>query len=130
MIFLAMSYAAVKKMRDPLFSVHTTDQGKVILYLEEQDAVVDLATDVVTYFSISDLEDLLIANRANLRDDGAVEALDRARDSMPDAAILIASMTEDEAFNLCQDIISSIKKRRIFDADEMATKVAKLRVVK
>ena len=118
------------KMRDPLFSVHTTDQGKVILYLEEQDAVVDLATDVVTYFSISDLEDLLIANRANLRDDGAVEALDRARDSMPDAAILIASMTEDEAFNLCQDIISSIKKRRIFDADEMATKVAKLRIVK
>jgi hypothetical protein len=129
MIFSVTSYA-VTKMRDPLFSVHTTDQGKVILYLEEQDAVVDLATDVVTYFSISDLEDLLIANRANLRDDGAVEALDRARDSMPDAAILIASMTEDEAFNLCQDIISSIKKRRIFDADEMATKVAKLRVVK
>lgn len=129
MIFSVTSYA-VTKMRDPLFSVHTTDQGKVILYLEEQDAVIDLATDVVTYFSISDLEDLLIANRANLRDDGAVEALDRARDSMPDAAILIASMTEDEAFNLCQDIISSIKKRRIFDADEMATKVAKLRVVK
>jgi hypothetical protein len=39
-------------------------------------------------------------------------------------------MTEDEAFNLCQDIISSIKKRRIFNADEMATRVAKLRVVK
>ena len=117
-------------MRDPLFSVHTTDQGKVILYLEEQDAVVDLATDVITYFSISDLENLLIANRANLRDDGAVEALDRARDLMPDAAILIASMTEDEAFNLCQDIISSIKKRKIFDADEMATKVAKLRLIK
>lgn len=117
-------------MRDPLFSVHTTDQGKVILYLEEQDAVVDLATDVVCYFSISDLEELQIANNANLRDDGAVEALDRARNSMPDAAILIASMTEDEAFNLCQDIVTSIKKRRIFESDEMATKVAKLRVVK
>lgn len=129
MIF-SITSCAVIKMRDPLFSVHTTDQGKVILYLEEQDAVVDLATDVVTYFNISDLEDLLIANRANLRDDGAVEALDRARDSMPDAAILIASMTEDEAFNLCQDIITSIKKRKIFNADEMATKVAKLRVVK
>ena len=61
-----MTSCAVTKMRDPLFSVHTTDQGKVILYLEEQDAVVDLATDVITYFSISDLEDLLIANRANL----------------------------------------------------------------
>jgi hypothetical protein len=129
MIF-SMTSCAVTKMRDPLFSVHTTDQGKVILYLEEQDAVVDLATDVITYFDISDLENLLIANRANLRDDGAVEALDRARDLMPDAAILIASMTEDEAFNLCQDIITSIKKRKIFNADEMATKVAKLRVIK
>lgn len=117
-------------MRDPLFSVHTTDQGKVILYLEEQDAVVDLATDVVSYFSISDLEDLLIANRANLRDDGAVEALDKARDAMPDAAIFIASMSEDEAFNLCQDIITSVKKRKIFNADEMASRVAKLRLVK
>lgn len=117
-------------MRDPLFSVHTTDQGKVILYLEEQDAVVDLATDVVGYFGVGNLELLEIVNNANLRDDGAVEALDRARDSMPDAAILIASMTEDEAFNLCQDIISSIKKRRIFDADELTSKVAKLRVVK
>jgi hypothetical protein len=129
MIFSVTSYA-VTKMRDPLFSVHTTDQGKVILYLEEQDAVVDLASDVVGYFELRDLDELQAANRRNLRDEGAVEALDRARDAMPDAAILIASMSEDEAFNLCQDIISSIKKRRIFDADEMATRVAKLRVVK
>jgi hypothetical protein len=120
----------VTKMRDPLFSVHTTDQGKVFLYLEEQDAVVDLASDVVNCFEVRDLDELQAANRRNLREDGAVEALDKARDAMPDAAILIASMSEDEAFNLCQDIISSIKKRRIFDADEMATRVAKLRLVK
>jgi hypothetical protein len=118
------------KYRDPLFSVHTTDNGTVVLYLEEQDAVVDLASDVVSFFELRDLDELQAANRRNLRDEGAVEALDKARDAMPDAAILIASMTEDEAFNLCQDIITSIKKRRIFDADEMATKVAKLRVVK
>lgn len=129
MIFSVTNYA-VTKMRDPLFSVHTTDQGKVILYLEEQDAVVDLATDVVSFFDLRDLDELQAANRRNLRDDGAVEALDKARDAMPDAAILIASMSEDEAFNLCQDIITSIKQRRIFNADEMASRVAKLRLVK
>jgi hypothetical protein len=120
----------MRPIRDPLFSVHTTDNGTVALYLEEQDAVVDLASDVVSFFDLRDLDELQAANRRNLRDEGAVEALDRARDSMPDAAILIASMTEDEAFNLCQDIITSIKKRRIFDADEMASRVAKLRVVR
>jgi hypothetical protein len=48
---------------------------------------------------------------------------------MPEMALRIAVMSEDEAYNLCQDIITSIKKRRIFNADEMSTKVAKLRVV-
>lgn len=117
-------------MRDPLFSVHTTDGGKVILYLEEQDAVVDLASDVVSFFDLRDLDELQAANRRNLRDDGAVEALDKARDAMPDAAILVASMSEDEAYNLCQDIIQSIKKRQIFNADEITVQVERLRLVK
>ena len=49
---------------------------------------------------------------------------------MPEMALLIAMLSEDEAYNLCQDIITSIKKRKIFDADEMSDKVQKLRVVK
>jgi hypothetical protein len=116
-------------MRDPLFSVHTTDSGKVCLYLEEQDACLDVVEDVLNFNSINDLDHLKGATFVSLKEEGAVERLDRARANLPEMALKIAIMTEDEAFNLCQDIISSIKKRRIFDADEMATKVKKLRLV-
>ena len=116
-------------MRDPLFSVHTTDSGKVCLYLEEQDACIDVVEDVLDFNSLDDLDALKGASSASLKEDGIVEALDRARNNLPEMALKIAIMTEDEAFNLCQDIITSIKKRRIFNADEMASKVAKLRLV-
>jgi hypothetical protein len=116
-------------MRDPLFSVHTTDSGKVCLYLEEQDACLDVVEDVLNFNEINELDELKGATFASLKEEGAVERLDRARANLPEMALKIAIMTEDEAFNLCQDIISSIKKRRIFNADEMATKVQKLRLV-
>ena len=116
-------------MRDPLFSVHTTDSGAVCLYLEEQEACVDLVEDVLNFNSIDNLDALKGASSASLKEDGVVEALDRARNDLPEMALKIAIMTEDEAFNLCQDIITSIKKRRLFNADEMASKVAKLRLV-
>lgn len=116
-------------MRDPLFSVHTTDSGSVCLYLEEQEACIDVVEDVLNFNSIDDLDALKGASSASLKEDGVVEALDRARNDLPEMALKIAIMTEDEAFNLCQDIITSIKKRRLFNADEMASKVAKLRLV-
>jgi hypothetical protein len=116
-------------MRDPLFSVHTTDSGKVCLYLEEQDACIDVVEDVLNFNSMKDLDALKGVAFASLKEDGVVEALDRARADLPEMALKIAIMSEDEAFNLCQDIITSIKKRRLFNADEMASKVAKLRLV-
>jgi hypothetical protein len=116
-------------MRDPLFSVHTTDSGKVCLYLEEQEACIDVVEDVLNFNSINDLDELKGAAFTSLKEEGAVEALDKARNNLPEMALKIAVMSEDEAFNLCQDILSSIKKRRIFNADEMASKVAKLRLV-
>lgn len=116
-------------MRDPLFSVHTTDSGTVCLYLEEQEACIDVVEDVLNFNSLDDLDALKGASSASLKEDGVVEALDKARNNLPEMALKIAIMTEDEAFNLCQDIITSIKKRRLFNADEMASKVAKLRLV-
>lgn len=88
-----------------------------------------MVEDVLSFNSLDDLDALKGASSASLKEDGVVEALDRARNNLPEMALKIAVMTEDEAFNLCQDIIASIKKRRIFNADEMATKVAKLRLV-
>lgn len=116
-------------MRDPLFSVHTTDSGKVCLYLEEQDACLDVVEDVLNYNTMQDLDALKGVAFASLKEDGVVEALDKARENLPDMALKIAVMSEDEAYNLCQDILTSIKKRKIFKADEMASKVARLRLV-
>lgn len=116
-------------MRDPLFSVHTTDAGKVCLYLEEQDACLDVVEDVLNYNTMQDLDALKGVAFASLKEDGVVEALDKARENLPDMALKIAVMSEDEAYNLCQDILTSIKKRKIFKADEMASKVARLRLV-
>lgn len=116
-------------MRDPLFSVHTTSEGRVCLYLEEQDACLDVVEDVLNFNDIDDLDQLKGAAFTSLKEEGAVERLDKARAQLPEMALKIAIMSEDEAFNLCQDIIASIKKRRIFNADEMASKVAKLRLV-
>lgn len=116
--------------RDPLFSVHTTDSGKICIYLEERDACIDLVEDVVNQVDLDCLDELQTANRTSYKADDYVKQLDQAREEMPDMAILIASMSEDEAYNLCQDIIVSIKKRRIFNADEMSAKVSRLRVIK
>jgi hypothetical protein len=119
----------MSRVRDPLFSVHTTDSGSICLYLEETDACIDLVEDVVGQVELQQLDELQAANRTSFKAEGYVEQLDQARDEMPEMALRIAIMSEDEAYNLCQDIITSIKKRRIFNADEMSTKVAKLRVV-
>ena len=88
-----------------------------------------MVEDVVGQVELQQLDELQAANRTSYKAEHYVEQLDQARDEMPEMAILIASMSEDEAYNLCQDIITSIKKRRVFNADEMSTKVAKLRVV-
>jgi len=47
-------------MRDPLFSVHTTDSGAVCLYLEEQDACVDLVEAVLNFNDIEPLDALRV----------------------------------------------------------------------
>ena len=119
----------MSRVRDPLFSVHTTDAGSICLYLEERDACIDLVEDVVGQVDLNCLDELQGANRVSYKAEGYAEQLDQAREEMPEMALRIAIMSEDEAYNLCQDIITSIKKRRVFNADEMSAKVAKLRVV-
>lgn len=118
-----------QRSRD-LFSVHTLDSGAVCIYLEEQDACIDLVEKVLDFNEISDLDELQAANRASFKEDDFVRQLDQARSQLPEMALLLAVMTEDEAYDLCQDIITSIKKRKIFNADEMSAKVQKLRVIK
>jgi hypothetical protein len=57
----------MSRVRDPLFSVHTTDSGKICLYLEERDACVDLVEDVVGQVDLSCLDELQAANRTSYK---------------------------------------------------------------
>ena len=92
-----------------LFSIHTTDQGSIALYLEEQDAIKDLLEDVVGQTEISNLDELQGIGRESVKADGHFERLDNARDNFDEMAVKIAYMTRDEALDLAADIIRSFK---------------------
>lgn len=102
-----------KQPREPLFSVHTTDDGSVALYLEEQDAVKDLVQDIVGAYELDDLDLLRHSADRSVKAEGYFEHLDNARDNLSENAPLLCKMTEDEALNLAQDIITAIKLHRI-----------------
>ena len=102
-----------KQTREPLFSIHTTDDGSVALYLEEQDAVKDLVQDIVGAYELDDLDLLRHSADRSVKAEGYFEHLDNARDNLSENAPLLCKMTEDEALNLAQDIITAIKLHRI-----------------
>lgn len=96
-------------MSRPLFSLHTTDDGSVAIYLEERDAVLDLLEDVVGQTDISDLDDLQASSTGSYKREGYFENLERARSEFGEMAVKIAHLSRDEALDLAADIIRSIK---------------------
>ena len=99
--------------RDPLFSVHTHSDGRIALYLEEQDAVKDLVQDVVGAYSLSDLAELRGAADRSVKVDLYFESLDAARDELTENAPLLYNMSEEEALILAEDLIRAVKFARI-----------------
>lgn len=102
--------------REPLFSVHQGSDGEFALYLEEQDANLDMLEDVLEQVNIIDL--------AGLKEFGSVDALknphaagrhDAVRAGMPPVVALIAKMTEAEALTLAETLIMSVKESRALD---------------
>lgn len=108
-----------------LFSVHTTYDGSLALYLEERDAILDLMEDVVDQAELSELDELQAVVRESVKVEGHFERLDTAREEFGDMAIKIAYLTRDEALDLAADIIRAFKFH-----DVMQEKEQKLRVVK
>lgn len=111
----------------PLFSVHTTDGGSMALYLEEQDAILDLLEDVVGQTEISDLDELQAVGRESYKAEGHFEQLDVARSNFGEMAIKVAYMTRDEALDLAADIIRAFK---FHDAMQERTSYPELKAVK
>ena len=97
-----------QKNRD-LFSIHTTDDGSVAIYLEEQDAIKDLLEDIVGQTEILDLDELQATGRESYKAEGHFERLDNARDAFDELAVKLAYLSREEALDLAADIIRAIK---------------------
>ena len=99
--------------RRPLFSVHNNDEGRIALYLEEQDAVLDLLEEAGKEANGDYIAALTTAGKGiNLSTDIGWLKYEHARQMLPATVLLIASMTENEALDLAQDIVRNVAARR------------------
>jgi hypothetical protein len=100
--------------RHPLFSVHNNDAGKIALYLEEQDAVLDLLEETGKEANGDYIAALHRAAYIHKISPDSSEWLEyeRMRQLLPATVLLIASMTENEALDLAQDIVRNVAARR------------------
>jgi hypothetical protein len=114
--------------REPLFSVHTHSDGRIALYLEEQDAVKDLVQDIVGAYELDDLDLLRHSADRSIKADGYFEHLDNARDNLGENAPLLCNLSEEEALILAEDLIRAVKFARI--SREAGTNYPSLKAVK
>ena len=99
--------------RRPLFSVHTNDEGRIALYLEEQDAVLDLLEEAGKEANGDYIGALTQAGEGiKISTDTGWLDYEKLRQALPDTVLLIASMSENEALDLAQDIVRNVAARR------------------
>jgi hypothetical protein len=99
--------------RRPLFSVHTNDEGRIALYLEEQDAVLDLLEEAGKEANGDYIAALTQAGEGiKLSTDTGWLDYEKLRQALPPTVLLIASMSENEALDLAQDIVRNVAARR------------------
>lgn len=97
------------KYREPLFSVHGND-GRLALYLEENDAVLDLIEETGKEVHADYIADLAVYGRVeNLRTEEGFDTYSRHRDKLDPTVLLIAMMSEDEALTLAEQILITVR---------------------
>lgn len=100
--------------RRPLFSVHTNDEGRIALYLEEQDAVLDLLEEAGKEANGDYIAALTIAGEGiKISTDTGWLEYEKMRQILPPTVLLIAQMSENEALDLAQDIVRNVAARRM-----------------
>lgn len=115
-------------VRDPLFSSHIGLDGSIHLYLEEQDANLDLVENIVTEIPEIHLKALKeSAGVDSLKTMEAVRRADFARSRVPDLATLIVRMSEAETLDLVENLLLSVRHARAIANKQ--TKIS-LRLVK
>ena len=111
--------------REPLFSVHAGIDGEFSIYLEEQDANLDMLEDVLEQVNVVDLAGLKeFASVERMKEENAAYRLEAVRLGMPQVVSRIAKLTEAEALTLAEQLIMSVKTTRAL------TKKTKLELVK
>lgn len=109
-----------------LFSVHTATDGAIAVYLEEADANLDLLEDIVEQVPLLHLARLQdFSGTYALTSEVAAREADKVRAAIPTVVAKVASMTEDEALALAQQLIDAVKFARA-----IAGKTTKLELVK
>lgn len=99
--------------RRPLFSVHNNDEGRIALYLEEQDAVLDLLEEAGKEGKGDYIAALTQAGEGiKISTDPGWLEYEKMRQFLPETVLLVASMTENEALDLAQDIVRNVAARR------------------
>jgi hypothetical protein len=97
------------KYREPLFSVHG-NEGRLAIYLEERDAVLDLIEETgreVHPDYIADLADY--GKIENLKTEEGFDRYSKHRDKLDATALLIANMSQDEALTLAEQILITVR---------------------
>lgn len=105
--------------REPLFSVHG-NEGRLAIYLEERDAVLDLIEETGTEVDSDYIADLVQYGKIeNLKTPEGFDRYAKHRDKLDATAILIASMDADEALTLAEQILIVVRAMRTPDSPRL-----------
>ena len=98
----------------PLFSIHYSEStGAYQIYLEEEDAIADLVAEAGKELGFEYIKNLTDASHPKeLGSQFGIKTYEYLRYNMPETAIRIATMTENEALDLAQAIIATVRKTR------------------
>jgi hypothetical protein len=105
---------SAKQMSDnwsEIFRIFISNDGSYYLYLEEQEACVDLIENISDEIELSDFAEIKKASKADLRDDFATMRLDNVRRNLPPMALKVAKLTERELLDLAQEIIQTVQDK-------------------
>jgi hypothetical protein len=109
--------------RDPLFSVHSSLNGDLVIYLEERDAALDLVEDVLAAVPMEHLKSIESLLITDLKSSEAARMMDKARSAVADLAIKLASISESEALTLAEQLITAVKFARAMRSQPLTTKL-------
>jgi predicted nucleic acid-binding protein len=100
------------KYREPLFSVHG-NEGRLAIYLEEQEAVLDLIEETGKEVHPDYIADLAVYGKVqNIRTEEGFDTYSKHRDKLDPTVLMIAMMSEDEALTLAEQILITVRAMR------------------